>query len=94
MRFVNESDLRRLVASALSEQGLSEETVDTLASQLLWRVGRVSDDSPVTVRVGFVSAAALFADLPRLRGATDQEIEAAVSDGTLRVEWVGQLGAH
>ena len=91
---MSEADIRRVLNQALSEQGLSPETVEGLASQLLWRVGRVSDDSPVTVRVGFASGAALFAELPRLRSATDAEIEAAVEDGTLRVEWVGHLNAR
>jgi hypothetical protein len=87
---MSEVDLKRMLSSALVEHGLSEESVEVLASQLLWRVGRVSDDAPVTVRVGFASGAALFADLPRLRGASDAELEAALADGTLRVEWVGR----
>ncbi|HEX7004534.1 MAG TPA: DUF3248 domain-containing protein [Trueperaceae bacterium] len=91
---MSEADIKRALTQALSEQGVSAENIETLASQLLWRVGRVSDDSPVTVRVGFASGAALFADLPRLRSATDAEIEAAVEEGTLRVEWVGQLNAR
>lgn len=90
---MSESELKRTLQSALAEHGLAEDTIDGLASQLLWRVGRVSDDAPVTVRVGFASGASLFADLPRLRGASDAEIEAALADGTLRVEWVGQLSA-
>lgn len=91
---MSEADVRRALVEALGEQGLSEETVEGLASQLVWRVGRVSDDSPVTVRVGFASVAALFADLPRLRSATDDEIEEAVAEGSLRVEWVGHLNAR
>ncbi|MEX2542555.1 MAG: DUF3248 domain-containing protein [Trueperaceae bacterium] len=90
---MSEAELKRTLLSALDEHGLAEDTIDGLASQLLWRVGRVSDDAPVTVRVGFASGASLFADLPRLRGASDAEIEAALSDGTLRVEWVGTLSA-
>lgn len=86
---MSESDLKRAVTEALEEQGLSRETVEGLASQLLWRVGRTSDEAPLTVRVGFATDAALFAELPRLRGATDAEIEAALSEGELRVEWVG-----
>jgi hypothetical protein len=87
---MSEVELKRMLSAALSEHGLSEESIEALAGQLLWRVGRVSDDAPVTVRVGFASGAAQFADLPRLRGATDAEIEAALADGTLRVEWVGR----
>ena len=77
------------MTTALFDQGLERSAVEGLASQLLWRVGRASDDAPVTVRVGFATDAALFAELPRLRSASDAEIEGAVADGTLRVEWVG-----
>lgn len=91
---MSEAEVKIAVASALSERGLSQETVEALASQLVWRVGRVSDDAPVTVRVGFAGTASLFADLPRLRSATDAEIEEAVAQGNLRVEWVGHLGGR
>ncbi|HLU83020.1 MAG TPA: DUF3248 domain-containing protein [Trueperaceae bacterium] len=77
------------------ESGLTVETavpvglLDELASNLLWRIGRVSDDGPVTVRVGLASSADLFQTLPRLRSASDSELEAAISEATLEVEWVG-----
>lgn len=86
---MSEGDVTRALAAALAEQDLEEETIEALASQLVWRVGRVSDDSPVTVRVGFAGEASLFADLPRLRNASDVEIETALVEGSLRVEWVG-----
>jgi len=63
--------------------------LDELASNLLWRIGRVSDDGPVTVRVGLASSADLFQTLPRLRSASDSELEAAISEATLEVEGVG-----
>mgnify|MGYP000850615341 FL=1 len=66
-----------------------DELLDELAGNLLWRIGRVSDDGPVTVRVGLASSADVFQTLPRLRSASDSEIEAAISDSTLKVEWVG-----
>jgi hypothetical protein len=66
--------------------------LDDLAAALLWRIGRASDDAPVTVRVGFATSAAAFADLPRLRGASDEELTAAIEAGSLRVEWVGPRG--
>lgn len=91
---MSEAELKRTLLSALGEHGLADETIDGLAAQLLWRVGRVSDEAPVTVRVGFASGAPLFAELPRLRGASDAEIEAALADGSLRVEWVGHLSAQ
>lgn len=82
-------DLERRTNEQLDGLGIAPAELDALASQLLWRVGRASDDGPVTVRVGFATSAALFADLPKLRNASDAEIELAVQDGTLRVEWVG-----
>lgn len=69
--------------------GVQADLLDELASNLLWRIGRVSDDGPVTVRVGLASSADLFQTLPRLRSASDVEVEAAINEATLRVEWVG-----
>ena len=66
-----------------------DERLASLASSLLWRIGRAYEDGPVTVRVGLASAAPLFAELPRLRAATDQEVETALAEGEVRVEWVG-----
>jgi hypothetical protein len=63
--------------------------LEQLGASLLWRVGRTSDDEPVTVRVGFATSAPLFAELPRLRSASDQELEAAIGEGRVHVEWVG-----
>ncbi len=73
----------------LAAQGLSPEQLDALAAQLVWRVGRSGDEGPVTVRVGFATSAALFADLPRLKTASDAELEEAAQTGAVRVEWVG-----
>ena len=84
--------MKQAVDEALEEQGLSRKTIEALAGQLLWRVGRVSDDSPVTVRVGFATDAAAFAELPRLRNATDAEVEVAIAEGEVRVEWVARRG--
>ena len=83
------SMLGQQLSEVLAVQGLSPEQLDALAAQLLWRVGRHGDDGPVTVRVGFAESAALFAELPRLKTASDAELEEAAQTGTLRVEWVG-----
>jgi len=69
--------------------GVPAALLDELAGNLLWRIGRVSDDGPVTVRVGLASSADLFQTLPRLRSASDGEVEAAIAEATLKVEWVG-----
>lgn len=83
------ADLHTQLGEVLSAQGVASEQLDGLASQLVWRIGRSGDDGPVTVRLGFAGSTALFADLPRLKNATDAEVEEAAAGGTLRVEWVG-----
>lgn len=66
--------------------------LDSLAGLLVWRIGRAAEDAPVTVRVGLASAAPAFAELPRLRNATDAELRDAIDAGDVRVEWVGTKG--
>lgn len=63
-------------------------TLESLGGQLVWRIGKddVSDD--VVVRLGFASATPRFAHLPRLRSATDQELQAALDVGSVVIEWV------
>lgn len=68
------------------------EVLDALAAQLVWRIGRTSDDAPLTVRMGFVGSTPAFAELPRLRSASDAEIQDALAAGDVRVEWVGPRG--
>ncbi|CAN5516449.1 hypothetical protein BH24DEI1_BH24DEI1_09000 [soil metagenome] len=84
-------DLGQLVESVVSARSLDPKQAEGLASQLVWRLGRLADDTPVTVRVGFATSARLFADLPKLKNASDHEVEAAIKGGDLRVEWVGPL---
>lgn len=86
---MSEAEVRQRTREALAASGIEPAALEDLAGQLLWRIGRVSDEGPVTVRVGLASSAGLFHDLPRLRTASDSEIEAAVAEGSLRVEWVG-----
>jgi hypothetical protein len=66
--------------------------LDALAGQLVWRIGRASEDGPLTVRVGLASSAPAFAELPRLRSASDAELREAIDAGEIRVEWVGPRG--
>jgi hypothetical protein len=66
--------------------------LDALAGQLVWRIGRASDDAPLTVRVGLASSASAFAELPRLRNASEAELREALEQGDVRVEWVGARG--
>ena len=74
----------------LQDTGLTDADVAALAGQLVWRIGRLADDGPVTVRVGLASSVGLFNELPKLRNASENEIEAAVAEGDIRVEWVGR----
>lgn len=83
------SDVAARVRGALDDLGLPTEALEDLAGALLWRIGRAADDGPVTVRVGFATSAALFAELPRLRNATEEELAGAIDADELRVEWVG-----
>jgi hypothetical protein len=73
----------------LLEHELPADAIEQFAGSLLWRIGRLTDEDPVTVRVGFATSASAFADLPRLRNASDEELVAAVENNHLRVEWVG-----
>lgn len=84
-----EPSLASHLSEVLGGTDVNEQQIEALASQLVWRIGRVNDEGPVTVRVGLATSARLFVDLPRLRSASDAEIEAAVRDGELRVEWIG-----
>lgn len=73
-------------------EAVDPQMLDALAGQLVWRIGRVSEEGPVTVRVGLARSTAAFADLPRLRNASDAELEEALASGHIRVEWVGGRG--
>ena len=83
------SDVAARVRGALGELGVGTEALEDLAGALLWRIGRGTDEGPVTVRVGFATSASLFAELPRLRNATEEELAAAIDADELHVEWVG-----
>jgi hypothetical protein len=86
---MTESEINARFSEMLAGTGLAENTLEALAGQLVWRIGRLGDDQPVTVRVGLASSAQLFSDLPRLRNATDAEVDAALQEGSLRIEWIG-----
>jgi hypothetical protein len=71
---------------ALDLQGL-----ENLAGSLVWRIGRLTEDAPLTVRIGLASSIRLFNDLPKLRSADDKEIETAMKEKDFRIEWVGRM---
>ncbi|WP_188963602.1 DUF3248 domain-containing protein [Deinococcus aquiradiocola] len=63
-------------------------TLEALGGQLVWRIGKDDASDDVIVRLGFASATPRFAHLPRLRSATDQELQAALESGHISIEWV------
>ncbi len=90
---MNDGELRDHINAGLQGTGLDERLLDALAGQLVWRIGRLGDDAPVTVRVGLASSVPMFNELPKLRSASEAELEAAVRENALRVEWVGRAPA-
>lgn len=88
---MSEAEIKEQIASILKEHSVKASDLDAFASQLIWRIGRLTEDGPVTVRIGLASSVASFADLPRLKTATDAELEQAAREGNLRVEWVGAM---
>ncbi|MGI8748567.1 MAG: DUF3248 domain-containing protein [Deinococcus sp.] len=66
--------------------GLS--ALEALGGQLVWRVGKDDHSDEVVVRLGYASATPRFAGLPRLRSASDQELQAALDSGQISIEWV------
>lgn len=84
-----DADARELVSTAEAPAAIDPERLDALAGLLVWRIGRTGDEGPVTVRVGLAGAATGFADLPKLRSASDAELREAIDAGDVRVEWVG-----
>lgn len=74
------------------------QALEALANQLVWRIGKLDDEGDVVVRVGYATALPTFAALPRLRSATDAELEAALRDKRFRIEWIRSpmalLGSH
>lgn len=78
-----------ITSNTLTSETISPALLEQLSSQLVWRIGRLSDDEPITVRLGFAGATPNFSDLPRLKNVADEDIEQAMQAGTIKVEWVG-----
>lgn len=62
--------------------------LETLGGQLVWRIGKDEVSDEVIVRLGYASATPRFAHLPRLRSANDAELQAAVAENRVVIEWV------
>lgn len=90
---MSEMDLAKQLGGTLTDLGLDAEQFEALAAGLVWRVGRLSDEGPLTVRIGLATSASRFAELPRLKAASDAELTEAAQAGDIRVEWVGHFPA-
>ena len=77
------------IAEKLKDLGLEESQIDSLASNLIWRIGRVGEDIKITVRVGLATNVKMFEELPRLKNPSNEELEQALEQRNIRVEWVG-----
>lgn len=62
--------------------------LEALGAGLVWRVGKDELSDDVVVRLGYASATPRFAFLPRLRSANDAELQAALHENRLVIEWV------
>lgn len=62
--------------------------LEALGGQLVWRVGKDDASDDVIVRLGYASATPRFAHLPRLRSANDAELQAALAEKRVVIEWV------
>lgn len=62
--------------------------LEALGGQLVWRIGKDDASDEVVVRLGYASATPRFAHLPRLRSASDDDLSAALSQGSVVIEWV------
>ncbi len=83
--------LSKTVSEKLTELDLSDAMLESLASNLIWRIGRLAEDLPVTIRVGLATNALLFEDLPKLKNLGNDELEQAINNNDFKVEWVGQV---
>lgn len=62
--------------------------LEALGAQLVWRIGKDELSDEVVVRLGFASATPRFAHLSRLRSAGDAELQAALAEQRVVIEWV------
>ncbi|WP_291430747.1 DUF3248 domain-containing protein [Deinococcus sp.] len=76
------ADGRAPVAPGLLRQ------LEALGGQLVWRIGKDEASDDVIVRLGFASATPRFAHLSRLRSAGDAELQAALAEDRIVIEWV------
>ena len=81
------SELIPGASEALSAPELLRQ-LEALGAQLVWRIGRDELSDEVVVRLGYASATPRFAHLSRLRSAGDAELQAALAEHRVVIEWV------
>lgn len=64
------------------------EQLEVLGGQLVWRIGKDDSSDEVVVRLGYASATPRFAHLPRLRSASDDDLQEALAKNAVVIEWV------
>ncbi len=64
------------------------QQLEALGGQLVWRIGKDEGSEDLIVRVGFASATPRFAYLSRLRSANDTDLQVALSEQRIVIEWV------
>ena len=79
----------------MDEQIINEDQIrplsdldERLGNHLVWKIGKAENEEILVVRMGFASAAGEFGHLPKLRNASDEELEVFSAEGKIRVEWV------
>nr|WP_243398451.1 DUF3248 domain-containing protein [Deinococcus koreensis] len=65
-----------------------QRQLEALGGQLVWRIGKDELSDEVVVRLGYASATPRFAHLSRLRSAGDAELQAALAEHRVVIEWV------
>lgn len=81
------TDLPLDPAPEFTPQDLTRQ-LEALGGQLVWRIGKDELSDEVVVRLGFASATPRFAFLSRLRSAGDAELQAALAEKRVVIEWV------
>lgn len=71
-----------------SDPGQLMRQLEALGGQLVWRIGKDEVSEQVVVRLGYASATPRFSFLPRLRSASDSELQEAVAEKRVVIEWV------
>ncbi|WP_293914847.1 DUF3248 domain-containing protein [Deinococcus sp.] len=74
--------------ASMSAPTPNAEQLELLGGQLVWRIGKDDSSDEVVVRLGYASATPRFAHLPRLRSASDDDLQEALAKNAVVIEWV------